>query len=68
VDGISGIVAYESTEMDAWLDKLKAQEKALREINRRQFQEIGRLEKENRGLGRQPQILGLCSVCGNVCI
>ena len=41
---------YSGVKMDVWLEKLRAQEDALRKINHAQFQEIGRLEKVSRGL------------------
>ena len=59
---------YNASEMDAWLEKLKAQEDALRGLNRRQFQGIGGLEKEVRGLKRRMSVPGLCTVCGGVCV
>lgn len=38
--------AYRKTEMDAWLKKVKEYWDNTMELNRGQFHEIGRLEKE----------------------
>lgn len=42
VDGISGIVAYEATEMDAGLERVKEYWDNTMEMNRKQFHEIGK--------------------------
>ena len=43
-------LAYRKPEMDAWLVRIKEYLDNTMEINRKQFHEIGRLEKELHGL------------------